>query len=36
MIPKFDYEALLSPWEDVVGRENIIVRPYEHVTVFRW
>ena len=34
MIPKFDYEALLSPWEDVVGRENIIVRPYEKVQFF--
>lgn len=34
MISKFDYEALLSPWENVVGRENIIVRPYEHAQFF--
>ena len=34
MISKFDYEALLLPWENAVGRENIIVRPYEHAQFF--
>ncbi len=34
MIPQFDYAALLSPWENIVGRENIIVRPYEQAQFF--
>jgi hypothetical protein len=29
MIPQFDYESILRPWEDSVGIPNIIVRPYE-------
>ncbi len=34
MIPKFDYEALLSPWEESVGADGIIVRPYEYGQFF--
>jgi hypothetical protein len=34
MIPKFDYDALLSPWEESVGADSIIVRPYEHGQFF--
>ena len=29
MLPKFNYESILRPWEESVGVRNIIVRPYE-------
>lgn len=28
-LARFDYEKIISPWESVLGSDNIIVRPYE-------
>ena len=34
LVPKFNYESILRPWEETVGAHNIIVRPYEKKQLF--
>lgn len=34
LIPKFNYESILKPWEESVGAQNIVVRSYEKKQLF--